>query len=398
MRFLHCGDLHIGAGRGDGREGDFAAAFLEVAELAVNRNVDLVLIAGDLFDRREINPQALGQASQSLGILRKAGIPVYAIEGNHDKALYVDRESWMDYLDREGLLYLLRRPEGESLYLPYQEGGNVAFCGETRILGLPYAGTRTRELVERLTEEIPLYKGVTIAMLHCPVGSQMAMDNAYLPSQVVEALGEKVDYIALGHIHTAYHHLDLAYNPGAPESVRMEEGIGGEKGVYLGEIGPGGRRVELIPIRRRTAVRGEALLTTAMDVPEAETAIRDALTRAVQGPGALVSLGIRGQVAFDPVQLDLEGVRAYGRELEVKALDIQLRLQSLDSMGSVSMDMEELEREVLSVLWREKGRQEEAHLVEMTLQIKERILGDRDAYAEIAQDIERLTMEKGERQ
>ena len=62
MRFLHCGDLHIGAGRGDGREEDFATAFLEVAALAVDRQVDFVLIAGDLFDRREINPQALGQA------------------------------------------------------------------------------------------------------------------------------------------------------------------------------------------------------------------------------------------------------------------------------------------------------------------------------------------------
>lgn len=68
MRFLHCGDLHIGAGRGDGREEDFATAFLEVAALAVDRQVDFVLIAGDLFDRREINPQALGQASRGLGL------------------------------------------------------------------------------------------------------------------------------------------------------------------------------------------------------------------------------------------------------------------------------------------------------------------------------------------
>lgn len=395
MRFLHCGDLHIGAGRGDGREEDFATAFLEVAALAVDRQVDFVLIAGDLFDRREINPQALGQASRGLWLLRRAGIPAYAIEGNHDKALYVDRESWMDYLDREGLLHLLRRPEGERLYLSYEEGGNVAYCGKTRIVGLPYAGTRTRELVERLTEEIPSYDGFTIVMLHCPVGSQMAMDNAYLPSQVVEALGEKAEYIALGHIHTAYRHLDIAYNPGAPESVRLEEGIGGEKGVYLGEVGPEGLRVELIPIRRRAAVRGEALLTPYMDVPGAETAIKRALAETVQEAGALVCLRVRGEVSFDPAQLDLLDVRAYGRELGIKMLDLQIRLQNRDSLGSVAMDMEELEREVLSTLWREKGFEEE-RLVEMTLQLKERILEDRNAYAEIAQDVERFAMERRE--
>ena len=88
-------------------------------------------------------------------------------------------------------------------------------------------------------------------------------------------------------------------------------------------------------------------------------------------------------------------VRAYGRELGIKMLDLQIRLQNRDSLGSVAMDMEELEREVLSTLWREKGFEEE-RLVEMTLQLKERILEDRNAYAEIAQDVERFAMERRE--
>ena len=52
-------------------------------------------------------------------------------------------------------------------------------------------------------------------------------------------------------------------------------------------------------------------------------------------------------------------------------------------------------RQVLSTLWREKGFEEE-RLVEMTLQLKERILEDRNAYAEIAQDVERFAMERRE--
>lgn len=132
-----------------------------------------------------------------------------------------------------------------------------------------------------------------------------------------------------------------------------------------------------------------------MDVPGAETAIKRALAETVQEAGALVCLRVRGEVSFDPAQLDLLDVRTYGRELGIKMLDLQIRLQNRDSLGSVAMDMEELEREVLSTLWREKGFEEE-RLVEMTLQLKERILEDRNAYAEIAQDVERFAMERRE--
>ena len=95
--------------------------------------------------------------------------------------------------------------------------------------------------------------------------------------------------------------------------------------------------MELIPIRRRAAVRGEALLTPYMDVPGAETAIKRALAETVQEAGALVCLRVRGEVSFDPAQLDLLDVRAYGRELGIKMLDLQIRLQNRDSLGSVEM-------------------------------------------------------------
>jgi len=393
MRLIHCADIHIGAGRADGREKDFALAFLHIAQLAIDHHADACLIAGDLFDRREINPRALSEATEVLLKLKEAGIAVYAIEGNHDKALYVDRESWMDYLDHQQLICLLRRPEGESLYVLKEDGGNVAFHDGLRIVGLPYAGTRTKELVQRLIEELPPYDGPTIAMLHCPVGAQMAMDNAYLPSNVVEALGEKVEYIALGHIHTAYSLSGIAFNPGAPESVRMDEAIGKEKGVYLVDVTADGCRAEHIAVNRRHSVRISVELNEEMDASAAHSAICDAMEKGATA-GCLMSLIVTGSIAFSGDLLETERIRAYGKELQLGALDVQLRLSSVQGHKDVSMDMAALERQVIEELWNDRGM-DGARLVDITLQLKERILyRDPDAIEEIALDVERLMEEE----
>ena len=84
MRILHTADWHVGRrlGRHD-RAAETAAALEEVARIATEHEVDLVLVAGDVFDRPipPVDALALGLA----GLLRLAeGRPVVAVAGNHD--------------------------------------------------------------------------------------------------------------------------------------------------------------------------------------------------------------------------------------------------------------------------------------------------------------------------
>ncbi|HEX8088213.1 MAG TPA: metallophosphoesterase, partial [Blastocatellia bacterium] len=70
-RFLHIADIHLGIKRYNlpDRTGDFFRAWREVIErYAIGRRVDFVIVAGDLFDRRNVEPQA---ANHAMAMLRR---------------------------------------------------------------------------------------------------------------------------------------------------------------------------------------------------------------------------------------------------------------------------------------------------------------------------------------
>ena len=59
MRFLHTSDWHVGkAIRGRSRADEHAAVLAEIAGVADERDVDLVLVVGDLFDAAAPPPEA----------------------------------------------------------------------------------------------------------------------------------------------------------------------------------------------------------------------------------------------------------------------------------------------------------------------------------------------------
>ena len=95
MKFLHIADIHLGCRRYNVAERtvDFARAWLDVIQNhALPQEVDFVLLVGDFFDRRNVEPQAMNHAIAGLRLLQAAGIPVIAIEGNHDQ-----RDTGNDY-------------------------------------------------------------------------------------------------------------------------------------------------------------------------------------------------------------------------------------------------------------------------------------------------------------
>jgi DNA repair exonuclease SbcCD nuclease subunit len=106
LRMLHTSDIHIA---GD----DFSRRSLEdVVTAAIEFDVDLVLIAGDLFDSSRVRDEAV---EQTLDELRRLQRPVVVIPGNHDcidaGSIYhrVDLTSAGDHV------YFAGNPAGEVL-------------------------------------------------------------------------------------------------------------------------------------------------------------------------------------------------------------------------------------------------------------------------------------------
>ena len=108
-KFLHLSDVHLGYQQYNCKErfNDFGRAFLHIVDRAISERVDFVVLAGDLFQKRAIDPPTLLQAIEGLSRLKGAGIPVAAVEGNHERAHYRDVFSWMDFLADRGYFALL---------------------------------------------------------------------------------------------------------------------------------------------------------------------------------------------------------------------------------------------------------------------------------------------------
>src|SRR5262249_13962811 len=96
ISFLHAADIHLDSPlRGleqyehapaERIRGATRRAFERLIDLALERRVDFVLIAGDLYDGdwRDYNTGLY--LARQLGRLRDAAIPVFVIAGNHDAA------------------------------------------------------------------------------------------------------------------------------------------------------------------------------------------------------------------------------------------------------------------------------------------------------------------------
>jgi len=121
LRILHTADVHLGSdGYGDAaqqaaHDERHRHAFRRVVDLALLDEVDLVLIAGDLFDHNRVPDELVQFVRAELGRLRQ---PVVILPGNHD-ALYANALH-----DRHDLgagtshVRVIRRLDGETVELP----------------------------------------------------------------------------------------------------------------------------------------------------------------------------------------------------------------------------------------------------------------------------------------
>ncbi|MGH9763883.1 MAG: DNA repair exonuclease, partial [Blastocatellia bacterium] len=153
-RFLHIADIHLGIRRYNlpDRTTDFFRAWQDVIDrYAIEERVDFVLIAGDLFDQRKVEPQAANHAMLMLRKLEANNIPVLAIEGNHDQREAVSKFSWLRSFSQWRYLKLLEpewTEDGNIEMRPWddeQARGSYIDIGDVRVFGSTWYGTTVGE-------------------------------------------------------------------------------------------------------------------------------------------------------------------------------------------------------------------------------------------------------------
>jgi exonuclease SbcD len=358
MKILHTSDWHIGKrlGRHD-RMAEFRDVLGEVATVADERGVDLVLVSGDVFDRPIPPVDALALGIETL--LRLAdGRPVVVVAGNHDSSDLF--EALAPLLRPRGvhLIGAIKRPAEGALIGPDVLGvpavvAGFPFLREGRVVDFMLeAGQWYRAYADKVAAITGSYNealveaagadAVPILMAHFMVNGvridrdaprgerELHMGDAY--TATAQAIPPGPQYVAMGHIHAPQP------VPGAPvpaeyagSLLSLDFGEAGErKRVVLIEVEPGrlattesvplemGRRLVRVTddwdaIEARADELADAFLdltvrTSGTDLTLAERA-RDAFpflvkVRASRPDGARQERLVKGQRAWHELYAD----------------------------------------------------------------------------------------------
>lgn len=399
IRFLHAADIHLGYRQYDEsvRYEDFARAFMRLVDDAVARRVDFVLIAGDLFHQRTIEPRTLFQAARLLGRLKAAGIPAIAIEGNHEKPYSGDDFSWLDYLAEAGLIMLLNPAvkEGRLILDPCKDniGAYLDLPGGVRVIGMKYYGGSTPRMVRELTRALadmpPPQPAFTILMLHAGLEGILDQYAATLTRAELEPLRPYADYLALGHIHKPFTQDDWIYNPGSLETNSVEEVAWEDRGYFLVEVDASRRPAHRVtPIRGvRRAFERFSFAVDRYETPESLYAALDTYMRGQATPDRVarrpvVELQLVGALAFDAADLDRSRVEELVKNAFEPVIRPLIRILTAPSEFEIRPDeaqtREQMEHQVLCELFERdmRYRNDSEAWANLTLRLKKLALGD----------------------
>jgi DNA repair protein SbcD/Mre11 len=126
LRVLHTSDWHVGkAIRGRSRAAEHRAVLAEIAEVAEREDVDLVIVAGDLFDTAVPTAESERIVYRALLDLAAGGRPVVVVAGNHDSAARLAAVAPLSQASGITLASAIR-PPGDGGVLEVPGGRDVA--------------------------------------------------------------------------------------------------------------------------------------------------------------------------------------------------------------------------------------------------------------------------------
>ncbi len=383
-RFIHLADVHLGYrqyGLAE-RARDFARAFASVIDYCLARCPDFVVIAGDLFDTKSIEPQTYADADAALARLADADIPVVAVEGNHERWYRRGERSWLWQLSRHRRLRLLRQYDFDSAPGEWQpwtsDRGYGAYTdiGPVRLFGVEYLGARLPSVLPEIAaagRALPS-DGVRfrVGLLHTAVDESSMAWGGGIGIDALAPLRGLADYLALGHVHYRYElpaERPWIFNPGSLEAHTVLEGLAGgddlqgagrARGIFdvsvdLGEPAAFAATFVEDVIARRPFRR---VLVASRDAPSFEALLQD-VERALDAEPhefaepPVVELAVRGAIGFDRARVDQARLRELV-ERRFAPLHARVRLD-LAPQGSVvsahgTTDRAELEARILREL------------------------------------------------
>ena len=244
MIFLHTSDWHLGATEGERELREDQYFFIdEICRIIEERQVDAVLLAGDVYDRSVGSASAIRLYNYAMErICRDLKKTVLTIAGNHDSA---DRLSSCGSLLEKAGLYISGAAEQEARVVAFDDAEVflLPWVTEEKVRSL-YPEERISDLsgayqvlTDRMRERFsPDKKHIVVSHAFITNAETSTSDRAAeigFATQVSASVFDGFDYVALGHIHKPQNvngHIRYSGTP-MPYSFGKEESQ--EKSVTL---------------------------------------------------------------------------------------------------------------------------------------------------------------------
>lgn len=340
LRFLQLSDVHFGArltggrlqlpaGLAEQRRKEKRECFARALDLVESRDLDGVLLPGDLFDGESIDTDTLRFVLHHLG--RIAPRPVFLAPGNHDSyggaSPYEPRpEQNPRGLEWPDNVVLFAHEDFRSAEWPGRRDVRVIGCGVPSNTPIEQRRLAPRVPREPAELELLLFHGSR------DDGGWLQAHKSTHPFSREELLAQDLDWVALGHYHDAQVIEDDGGRArGAYSGCLLAGGLDetGPKGALVVELSQDRCEVEFVPLDRRQVRRVSCDLSGAAFV---EAAVERTLE----------SLEAAGARADDLVFLELQGLRAKGLDLrfieDLADRFLHLRVDTANLRPDVDLD------------------------------------------------------------
>ena len=341
MRIAIFSDTHLGYAR---FEADSYAQAQRVVEDASTK-ADVILCAGDIFD---IKVPKLETLKKAVDIFGKAGVPVFAIHGNHERRA-------RDMVNAVQLL-----AAGTGMRVLHGESAVFEKNGERiQIFGLgsvpeEYAQTALdRKLKDSYTPQDGAFK---ILMLHQSIKELVPAGGEELTLEYLEGL--PFDLIVNGHIHETSTRLAGRFIiPGSTVITQLKKEEMAPKGYFLYDTGT--RKCEFVGVRSRGFFYEELRFSEASDMDVREGMRTRIAEIRKENPDAIIAIKIDGTLkkglSTSDIKLDeypdvfmenrlnaeslgakLERIRV-ARDANLSARDLALRELRVKTAGKITL-------------------------------------------------------------
>ena len=227
IKILHCADLHFDTPFKEltkeisqNSKEELLQVFKNIIDLTINEKVQVLLIAGDVFDNLTVNKNTLFFISNQLK--RIENVRVFISPGNHDP---YNEKSFYKMINWPDNVYIFKgKMQSKEI-----EELNLVVWG---------AGFNNNYEHEGLINEINIDKSkINIMVIHGEIESGNSK-NEYNPIYLRDIEKTGIEYVALGHRHKFSGILksgntNYAYS-GCPQGRGFDEE--GERGIIIGDI------------------------------------------------------------------------------------------------------------------------------------------------------------------